>query len=191
MPDIVAISGSLRARSYNTMLLRAIVEAAPAGTTIEIASINGVPLYNADVDIASGAPAAVRELKDKIAASDGLLLASPEYNHSIPGVLKNAIDWISRTASDVPRVFGGRVVGVVGATPGMGGTILAQAAWLPVFEAFGMVPFWGMRLTISGAAKVFDEQGRIQDNAVRERVERYAAGFAQYVVQTSSSRIRT
>ena len=181
MPDILAISGSLRARSYNTMLLRAIVDLAPGDTVIEIASIKDIPLYDADVDAASGAPPTVRELKERIAAAHGLLLATPEYNHSIPGGLKNAIDWISRPPSDIPRVFGGRVVGVVGATPGQGGTILAQAAWLPVFEALGLVPFFARRLTISNAAKVFDEEGHIVDGAIRDRAQKYINSFSQFV----------
>ena len=181
MPTIVAISGSLRAKSYNTMLLRAVQAAAPAGTTIEIAPIRDIPLYDADVDAASGAPPSVRALKEQISAADGLLLATPEYNHSIPGVLKNAIDWASRPAADIPRVFGGRVVGIVGATTGQGGTILAQAAWLPVLRALGMVPFFGGRVIVSGAAKVFDADGTVQDPAVRAQVEKYTAGFVRFV----------
>jgi NAD(P)H-dependent FMN reductase len=185
MPTIVAISGSLRRNSFNTMLLRAVVGAMPAGTSVEIVSIADIPVYNADVD-ASGQPPAVRELKERIAASDGLLLATPEYNQSLPGGLKNAIDWASRPPSDIPRVFGNRAVGVIGATTGAGGTILAQAAWLPVLRALGTVPYFGARVLVSQAAKVFDEQGRIQDDGVRAQVERYAAGFAQFVARNQT-----
>jgi NAD(P)H-dependent FMN reductase len=167
------------------MLLRAIVSAAPSGTNIDIASIQDIPLYNADVDAMSGV-SAVRELKEKISATDGLLLASPEYNHSIPGVLKNAIDWMSRPASDIPRVFGGRVVGIVGATTGQGGTMLAQAAWLSVFEALGLVPFFRARVTLSNAARVFDEQGRIADTAVAERVQKYITSFSHFISDVRS-----
>ena len=180
MPNILALSGSLRIKSFNTMLLHAIVEAAPEGTAIEIGSIKDIPLYNADVDAASGPPAAVRELKEKIAATDGLLLASPEYNHSIPGVFKNAIDWMSRPATDIGRVFGGCPVGVIGATPGQGGTSLGQAAWIPVLRALRMLPFFGAHVGIAGAGKVFDEQGRLHDAAIRTLVEKYIAGFAGF-----------
>jgi chromate reductase len=180
MPNILALSGSLRSKSFNTMLLRAVAAAAPAGTRVEIGSIRDIPLYDGDVDAASGVPPAVRDLKEKIAAADGLLLATPEYNHSIPGVLKNAIDWISRPASDIARVFGGRVVGLIGATTGPGATILAQAAWLPVLRALGTLPYPGPRVIVAHAARVFDEQGRIVDDALRVLLEKYIAGFAEF-----------
>src|SRR6516165_9146617 len=111
MPTIVAISGSLRAKSFNTMLLRAAVAAAPPGATFDVASIRDVPLYDGDVEAATGAPPAVAALRAKIAAADGLLLATPEYNGSIPGVLKNAVDWMSRPAAEIAHVFGGKPVG--------------------------------------------------------------------------------
>src|SRR4051812_11834348 len=93
---IVGISGSLRQKSFNTSLLRAAAEAAPAGVTIDVRTIHGIPLYDADVENGPGIPAAVSQLKDEIAASNGVLLVTPEYNNSIPGVFKNAIDWLSR-----------------------------------------------------------------------------------------------
>ena len=185
MPNVLAISGSLRSKSFNTMLLHTVIETAPAGTTIEIGSIKDIPLYNGDVD-ADGAPEAVRVLKEKVAMSDGLLLVSPEYNHSIPGVLKNAIDWISRPAVDIPRVFGGRPVGVIGATQGPGGTTLMQEAWLPVLRALGMVPYFSAKVMVAHAAKVFDEQGKLQDDAIRAQVHQYITGFSQFVVRVTT-----
>jgi len=182
MATILGVSGSLRAASLNTMLLRAAVELQPAGTTIDIASIRGIPLYDADVE-AEGIPAAVQELKAKIAAADGLLIATPEYNNSIPGVLKNAGDWVSRPGTDIPRVFGGLPVAIIGATPGAGGTILAQAAWLPVLRTLGTAPWFGGRLIISTAGKVFDEDGRLVDQTVRARLETFVAGFAAFVTE--------
>jgi NAD(P)H-dependent FMN reductase len=122
----------------------------------------------------------VRELKDRIAQADGWLIVSPEYNHSIPGVLKNAIDWISRPVADIPRVFGGRPTGIIGATTGTGGTILGQAAWLTVLRALGTLPYFGGRVVVSNAARVFDEHGTIQDPAVKAQVEKYIAGFAEF-----------
>ena len=166
------------------MLLQAIVETAPSGTTIEVGSIKDIPLYNGDVE-AAGVPAAVLALKERVTTADGLLLVSPEYNHSIPGVFKNAIDWISRPPADIARVFGGRPVGVIGATPGPGGTIQMQLAWLPVLRALGTVPFFGARVMLAHAGKVFDEQGKIHDPAVRAQVQQYIADFAQFVLHWS------
>ncbi len=183
MPQIVAISGSLRSKSFNTMLLRAVRAAAPAGTTFDIASIQDIPLYDGDLEAASGVPPAVQALKDRIAGGDGLLLATPEYNNSIPGTLKNAIDWLSRPSTDIARVFGGRPVGVIGATPGRGGTSLAQAAWLPVLRTLGTLPWFGSRLMVSGAGDAFDDQGKLEDPDVRAQVEKYVRGFSQFVAR--------
>ena len=180
MPKILALSGSLRSKSFNTMLLHAVVGLAPAGTIVDVGSIEDIPLYNGDADAGSGPPPAVRELKEQIAASDGLLLVTPEYNHSIPGVFKNAIDWISRPATDISRVFGGCPVGVIGATTGQGGTTLAQEAWLPVLRALRMLPFFGAHVGITGAGRVFDEHGALADPASRAQVEKYIAVFADF-----------
>ncbi|HET7501491.1 MAG TPA: NADPH-dependent FMN reductase [Kofleriaceae bacterium] len=183
MTTILTIAGSVSARSFNVMLRDAAIELAPPGVTVEAASIEGILLYNGDAEAASGVPPAVGALKDRIAAASGLLLVTPEYNNSIPGVFKNAIDWTSRPTADVARVFGGKPVGVIGATPGPGGTALAQAAWLPVLRTLGTVPFFGARVQVANAGKVFDEHGKLTDPTVRGQVERYMAGFAQFVTR--------
>lgn len=134
MLNIIGMGGSLRKGSYNTALLRAAAESSPPTTKVEIVSIDGIPLYNGDLEEELGLPASVRTIKDKIASADGLLLATPEYNNSIPGVFKNAIDWLSRPVSDIERVFGNKAVALMGASPGRGGTRLAQVAWLPVLR---------------------------------------------------------
>src|ERR1044071_8506198 len=183
MTTILAIAGSLREKSFNAMLLRAAAELAPAGTTVETASIKDIPLYDGDVEAAAGIPPAVQALKDRIAAAPGVLLVTPEYNNSLPGVFKNAIDWTSRPPGDVARVYGGRPIGVIGATPGGGATGLAQAAWLPVLRTLGTLPYFGARVQVAGAAKVFDETGRLIDPTVRAQVEKYLAGFAEFVTR--------
>lgn len=183
MATIIGIAGSLRRGSYNLMLLRAAAEAMPSGTVLEIASIRDIPLYDADLEAEQGIPPAVQQLKDRIAAADGLLVSTPEYNNSMPGVLKNAIDWLSRPNSDIARVFRGLPLGFIGATPGMGGTLLSQAAWLPVWRILGVVPFFEGRVIVSGAVKIFDDAGRIADAPTAARVREYADAFAAFVQQ--------
>jgi chromate reductase, NAD(P)H dehydrogenase (quinone) len=177
---IVAIPGALRAESFNLKLAKAMASLAPEGHTIEVATIHGIPLYDADVE-AKGIPDVVTSFKDKIAAADGLLIVTPEYNGGIPGVTKNAIDWMSRPPADIPRVFGGKPTGVVGATPGAGGTRLSQAAWLPVLRALGVVPYFGHLFYVDGAAKVFDAAGALVDDKVRSRAQKYIEGFVAFV----------
>jgi chromate reductase, NAD(P)H dehydrogenase (quinone) len=181
MTTIIGISGSLRRGSYNTALLRAAKGLAPAGVTIEIASIGAIPLYDADAEERDGIPAPVTALKEQIAAAGGLLIATPEYNNSLPGVLKNAVDWLSRPPKDIGRVFGGRPVGLIGATPGRGGTRLAQLAWLPVLRTLGTCPWFEQQLHIDGAAKVFDGEGNLVDDKIRELLGRYMQGFSAFV----------
>jgi NAD(P)H-dependent FMN reductase len=138
MTKIVGIAGSLRAASFNAALLRTAAGLMPSGASLEIASIKGIPLYDGDVEANEGIPQVVAALKEQIAAADGLLLVTPEYNNAMPGVFKNAIDWLSRPPSDIPRIFGNRPTAVIGASPGGFGTILAQNAWLPVLRTLGM-----------------------------------------------------
>lgn len=180
---IIGISGSLRKNSFNASLLRAAVEAVSEGTTLEIASIRDIPLYDGDVEEASGVPTVVQQLKDRIASADGLLLVTPEYNNSIPGVFKNAIDWLSRPGKDIKRVFGDRPVALMGATPGGGGTMLAQAAWLPVLRTLQTRPWFGGRLIVSNAAKVFDEKGTLMDEQIRTQLKTFMTGFEAFIAK--------
>lgn len=182
MPTIVGIAGSLRAGSYNAALLRAAALFSPAGTTLEIASIREIPLYDGDLEAESGIPELVSDLKERIARADGLLLVTPEYNGSIPGVLKNALDWLSRPATDVPLVFGQRPVALMGASPGPQGTALAQAAWLPIFRSLGMRPWFGPRVQVGLASKVFDAHGELVDERVCKHVAEFMDGFSQFIV---------
>ena len=183
---IVGIAGSLRAQSFNAALLRTAVGLAPEGVTIEVESIRGIPLYDGDVEASQGLPAAVTGLKEKIAACDGLLLATPEYNNSIPGVFKNAIDWLSRPAADIPKVFGNRPVAVMGASPGGFGTILSQNAWLPVLRTLRTRQWFGPPMLVSGAGKVFDASGTLTDADIRRRLQEFLKGFADFVRSTQA-----
>jgi chromate reductase len=178
---ILGISGSLRKASFNTALLRAAAAVMPDGARLEIGSISGIPLYDGDVEASQGIPPAVQALKAKLIESDGLLLVTPEYNNSIPGVFKNAIDWLSRPPADIPKVFGGRPVGVIGASPGGFGTILAQNAWLPVLRTLGTQTWFGGRLQVSRAGSVFNEAGELNDEAIREQLRKYLAGFVGFI----------
>ncbi|CAE6841260.1 NADPH-dependent FMN reductase [Paraburkholderia domus] len=181
MITIAALSGSLRQASYNSALLRAAATLGPNGVSIEIASIRDIPLYDGDLELSSGLPAAVSELKAIIANADGLLLATPEYNNSIPGVMKNAIDWLTRPAADIPQVFGGLPVAVIGTSPGGFGTVMAQAAWLPVLRALGTYQWFGRRLLVPRAGQVFDESMSVADADVREQLRAFIAGFCEFV----------
>jgi NAD(P)H-dependent FMN reductase len=181
MVRLIGLAGSLRRASYNAAVLRAAASLMPAASTLELESIAGIPLYNADEESATGVPAPVARLKDAIAAADGLLLVSPEYNNSVPGVMKNAIDWLSRPPSDVPRVFRGRPVAIAGASPGGFGTILAQNAWLPVFRTLGAEIWTGGRLLVSHAAAMLGTDGEVADASTRQAIEHFVAGFVAYV----------
>lgn len=180
MARIIGISGSLRKASYNSGLLRAAVEVAPTGSQIVVASIRDIPLYDGDIEGREGPPPAVTALKDLIASADGLLVASPEYNNSVPGVLKNAIDWLSRPSEDIARVFGGRPVAVMGASPGGFGTMLGQSAWLPVFRTL-RCEFWsGGRLMVSRAGGLFSDEGDLTDEKTREQLRRFVSDFSTF-----------
>jgi chromate reductase len=181
MAKIIGVAGSLRDGSINAALLRAATQAVPAGHVLDIGTIRGIPLYDGDVEQREGIPEAVKTLKDQIAAGDGLLLVSPEYNGSLPGVFKNAIDWLSRPPKDIPRVFTGRPVGIIGATPGGMGTAFAQTGWLQVVRTLRMKPWFGSPFYLSSAHKVFDESGKMTDEDARKRLTSYLDGFVEFI----------
>ncbi len=180
MTTIVGLSGSLRAGSFNAGLLRATVEVAPAGCAVEIVTIRDIPLYDADLEAATP-PDSVVALKGRIDAADGLLLVSPEYNQSIPGVFKNVIDWVSSFPTGGDRIFRGLPVGLIGASAMWSGTLGAQGAWLPVFRGLAMKPYLGGTLYVGGAREKFDGDGNLTDGKTRESLTAWMTGFAEFV----------
>ncbi len=182
MTRILGISGSLRRESFNAGLLRAAVEVAPEGVKVDARSIHGVPLYDADAEARDGAPEAVARLKEALGEADGLLLVTPEYNNSIPGVFKNAIDWMSRPPGGLD-LFRGKPVAVIGASSGGFGTILSQDHWLPVLRTLRTRPWFEGRLMVSRAATLFDGQGNLKDDATRKKLGEFLNGFANFLRQ--------
>ena len=180
MVHLLGISGSLRAGSYNTALLRAASALSGEDVTLEVATLHGIPLYDADLEAREGLPPAVAGLKARLVASDGVLLVTPEYNNGIPGVFKNAIDWLSRPAADIARVFGDKPFALVGASPGGFGTILSQNHWLPVLKTLGVQLWAGNRLMVSRAGSAFDADGELVDAKLREQLAGFVQGFATF-----------
>ena len=179
MTKLVLVSGSLRKGSFNTALLRAALAMAPEGVEIVEGSIHGIPLYDGDAEAADGIPEAVTRLKDLVADADGVILFTPEYNNGIPGVFKNAIDWMSRPSSDIGRVFGNKPFAITGASPGNFGTLLSQEAWLPVMRTLGTGPWFGAKLMVSRAGTVIQD-GRIVDEATERKLRDFVTGFAAF-----------
>jgi NAD(P)H-dependent FMN reductase len=180
MVRILGISGSLRAQSFNTALLRAAQAAAGEGVRIDAATLHGIPLYDGDVE-REGTPAAVRELKQRVLDCDGLLMVTPEYNNGVPGVFKNAIDWLSRPTPGMASVFPDRPLALIGASPGGFGTVLSQAHWLPVLRVLGVRLWSGPKLLVSRAGSVFGADGTLQDEAIRKQLTEFVQGFAHFV----------
>lgn len=164
--NILGISGSLRAKSFNSALLRVAASVAPEGINVEIADIRDIPLYDDDV-YAEGFPEAVETLRAQVRAADGLLIATPEYNYSIPGVLKNAIDWVSRPPE---QPFDGKPVALIGAAAGAMGTARSQYHLRQVFVFLNGHVLNKPELMIPAAHNAFDENGELPDEGLRDRV---------------------
>ena len=162
--NIIALSGSLRKHSFNTSLLRAMQALAPEGAKIEIADIGHLPLYDQDAEAAFPAPA--QELKEKIEAADAVIIATPEYNRSIPGVLKNAIDWASRPWGK--NSFAGKPVLTVGASVGKIGTAVAQSHLRQIMVYLDAQVVGQPEVYLGPAQEIFDAEGNVIDAGTRD-----------------------
>ena len=161
---ICAMSGSLRKNSFNTAALRAAQELAPAGVTIEIADLSDIPLYDEDLRHEGSFPDSVKRLRGQIAAADGILFASPEYNYSVSGVLKNAIDWASRAPA---QPFDGKAYAILGAASGILGTSRGQWHLRQIMVGCNAYGVNNPQVYIGGAGQKFDAEGRFTDEPGR------------------------
>jgi chromate reductase len=173
VPDfsILGIPGSLRKASFNRHALVAARVLVPAGATLEIFELEGIPPFNQDEE--RQPPARVTELKAKVRAADAILFATPEYNYSIPGVLKNAIDWASRPYGD--NAWQGKPVAVMGASIGILGTARAQYHLRQCFVFLNMYPVNQPEVMIGGAAQRFNERGELTDETSKELIRKLLA----------------
>lgn len=165
---ILGIAGSLRKGSYNRAALRAAQQLVPQGARLETFDLDGIPPFNQDEE--QHPPAKVTELKARIRAADAILLVTPEYNYSIPGVLKNAIDWASRPYGD--NAWDGKPVAVMGASIGNIGTARAQYHLRQVFVFLNMHPVNQPEVMIGNAAERFDAQGNLVDESTKKHIQR-------------------
>ncbi len=163
---ILGIAGSLRRQSFNRGLLRAAQELAPADATIETFELDGIPSFNQDEE--ANPPAKVAEFKQRIRSADAILLVTPEYNYSVPGVLKNAIDWASRPYGD--SAWNGKPVAVMGASVGAIGTARAQYHLRQMFVFLNMYPVNQPEVMLAHAHKHFDHEGKLTDEAAKKLI---------------------
>lgn len=175
--SILVIPGALRARSMNRALAHAAVSLAPAGTTLTVHELHDVPLYDGDAE-AAGVPASVTALREAIAAADALFFCTPEYNSSVPGVLKNAIDWASRPPA--PPLTG-KPAAFAGASPGGFGTIRSQTHLRQVLQFTGVDVMTKPELYFSRASALFGDDGELRDPDATDRLGAHLEAFATWV----------
>jgi len=168
--QLVGLSGSLRKGSYNSMLLKAALQLLPTDVSMDIVSIENIPLYNADLDVpaAKKRPETVEHFRKMLTDADGILISSPEYNYSVPGGLKNAIDWASR-GEDSPLLR--KPVAVIGATTGLWGTARMQLAFHNIFLFLDMKPVYKPEVLVAQAEKKFDKQGNLIDEIAKKLIK--------------------
>jgi chromate reductase len=178
--NVVGFAGSLRRGSYNRALLRAATELAPPALRVVIHELDGIPLYNGDIE-AAGAPPSVVQLRDAVRQADGLLIATPEYNHGVPGVLKNTIDWLSRPPRD--SALNGKVAAVTGASLGTGGTARGQSQLRQAFVFTNTYALLQPEVLVASAHEKFDADGRLVDQATRDFLATFLQRFTELMVR--------
>lgn len=176
---VLGIAGSLRAGSFNRALLRAASSLTPDGMVMEVAEIGDLPLYDGDVE-AKGIPGPVQLLKDRVGAADALLIATPEYNYSVPGVLKNAIDWISRPP-DPP--LNEKPTAIMGASVGVTGTARAQYHLRQIGVFTNMLILNKPEVMVAKAHEKFNQAGELVDERTREAVRGLLAALTQWTLR--------
>jgi len=178
---LLAVSGSLRKGSFNTSLIRAWKKLAPPGVSIDMVSteeFRAVPLYDQDIE-KTAFPQNVALLKARIRADDGILISTPEYSRSIPGVLKNFLDWTARPYGD--SAWKGKPVFVVGATEGSVGTAVGQAVTRSVLTTIGAIVLGTPEFYFGGADKKLDAEGNLVDEKTKEHIERGYVAFLAFI----------
>jgi chromate reductase, NAD(P)H dehydrogenase (quinone) len=174
---ILAISGALRSASTNTGLLRALAEVAPEGVTVEIATLHGIPLYDGDVEDRDGKPESVKQLDARIRAADGVVICTPEYNFSIPGVLKNASDWLSRGGSPLKW----KRVAILGAAAGPLGTGRAQYHLRQNLQALEAIVMPKPEFFAANNETKFDAAGNLTDDDTRKRLAKWLDSYIAFL----------
>jgi chromate reductase len=173
---ILGIAGSLRRESYNRAALRAATELVPEGAEIETFELDGIPGFNQDEE--QNPPAKITELKRRIRDADAILIVTPEYNYSIPGVLKNTIDWASRPYGD--SAWSGKPAAIMGASVGTIGTARAQYHLRQMMVFLNMFPVNQPEVMIGNAAQRFDEQGKLTDDATKELIRQLLQNLVEW-----------
>jgi chromate reductase len=181
---ILGIAGSLRKNSYNRAALRAAVGLAPKDATIETFEIDGIPGFSEDDE--KNPPAKVAELKKKVRAADAILFVTPEYNYSVPGVLKNAIDWASRPHGD--SAWGGKPCAITGASVGMFGAARAQYHLRQSMVFLNMFPLNQPELMITNASTRFDAEGNLTDEKTRENIKKLLEALAAWTRRLNATK---
>lgn len=180
---IFGFAGSLRKQSYNKAILAAAVETVPDDASLEVFDLEGIPPFNQDIELQP--PDKVKEFKARIRAADAILIATPEYNYSIPGVLKNAIDWASRPYGD--NAFDGKPVAVMGASIGTFGTARAQYDLRRSFVFLNMLPLNQPEVMVSFAQDKVDSNGRVTDEKTRKRIKELLESLVSWTRRTRLS----
>jgi chromate reductase len=174
---VLGFAGSLRKASYNRALLRAVVELAPDNLRVDSFDLAAVPLYNGDVE-AAGEPDGVAAFKQAIRDADVVLMVTPEYNHGVPGVMKNAVDWASRPPGKAP--LNGKPVGIIGASPGMTGSARGQSQLRQAFEFTNSFCMPQPEVLVFRAHEKFDAQGKLTDVPTTEFLKKYLAALREW-----------